>query len=125
MPWLSTDKEKIRKFLGFPVQTRAIQNIQDRMDDVQTISPDSVTTAQEYLTTLTSINTAVNSGRDTAAIADLANTSATSYFRGENLKVQREEGQRIARELAELLGLVVYRDVFAVSNQSQGRRVRS
>lgn len=125
MAWTTANKEAIRKFLGFPVQTQALQNIQSRMDDVQTLSPDAVLTAQTYLTTLAAIDSAINSGRDTAAIADLANTSATSYFRGENLHTQRSEGQRIVRELAEMLGLVVYRDVFAVSSHSQGRTVRS
>ncbi|MBW4523459.1 MAG: hypothetical protein KME16_27960 [Scytolyngbya sp. HA4215-MV1] len=126
MGWLVSDREKIRRFLGYPVQAEALNQIQAKMDNVAGLSPDSVTTAQTLLNELGKVWDSINSQRPYAGSASHSNSgSSTDYYRGETMRTFREEGQRLARELAELLGLQVMRDVFAVSSGGGSRIVRS
>ncbi|NJR63918.1 MAG: hypothetical protein HC769_37245 [Cyanobacteria bacterium CRU_2_1] len=126
MGWLSSDKEKIRKYLGYPVQAEYLSQIQTRMDNVAGLSADAVSTAQTSINELGKIWDSINSQRNYAAAASHSNSgSSTDYYRGEMMNNLRSEGQRHARELAELLGLQVMRDVFATSSGGGSRIVRS
>jgi hypothetical protein len=119
MPWLASDREKIRKFLGFRVTVNDIATIQASMDDVATVSAPAIDTAQYHLKELTKIQDALDSDRPYAATASYSNAgSSTDYYPGQKLGVSRSEGQRHVRELSQLLNLVIRRDVFSVEVRS-------
>jgi len=126
MAWQSTDLERIRKYLGYPVRASTVQEIGTRQNEVESISPDAVTTAQGFLHELRKIEETIASKRSYAAAASHSTAgSSTDYFSGRTLGDLREEGSRYARELAELMGLVVIRDIFAVQAAPVGRLLRS
>lgn len=126
MAWQSTDLERIRKYLGYPVRASSVQVIASRQTEVESISPDAVTTAQGFLNELRKIEETIASKRSYAAAASHSTAgSSTDYFPGRTLGDLREEGSRYARELAELMGLVVMRDIFAVAAAPAARLRRS
>jgi phosphoenolpyruvate carboxylase len=126
MAWQDGDRERIRKYLGYKVQQSAIAQIEARQTEVESISSDAVTTAQGYLNELRKIEESLASKRNYAAAASHSTAgSSTDYFPGRAMADLREEGTRYARELAELLGLVVTRDIFAVDVAPVGRMMRS
>jgi cell division septum initiation protein DivIVA len=126
MAWQSTDLERIRKYLGYPVAASSVQAIASRQTEVESISPDSVTTAQGFLNELRKIEETIAGKRSYAAAASHSTAgSSTDYFPGRTLGDLREEGSRYARELAELMGLVVMRDIFAVAAAPSARLRRS
>jgi cell division septum initiation protein DivIVA len=126
MAWQSTDLERIRKYLGYPVVASSVQAIASRQTEVESISPDAVTTAQGFLNELRKIEETIAGKRSYAAAASHSTAgSSTDYFPGRTLGDLREEGSRYARELAELMGLIVMRDIFAVAAAPSARLRRS
>jgi hypothetical protein len=124
MPWNITapsDRELIRCYLGYPISDVALGRIQDQMNQVEGIGgEDAVITVQGFLSQLTAIDGKLNTARDTAAVADeaIADEDAPidkSYFKGEAMRVLREEGRRYVKELSATLELVIQRDVFATT----------
>jgi hypothetical protein len=126
MAWQDSDREKIRKYLGYPLVAGSLGTIQARQTEVETLSSDAVVTAQGFLNELRKIEETIASKRSYAAAASHSTAgSSTDYFPGRTLGDLREEGSRYARELAELMGLVVMRDIFAVQAAPAGRLRRS
>jgi hypothetical protein len=125
MGWLASDKEKIRKFLGYPPRSADVNLIQLAMTELQNTFPDAIATAQYHLAQLVKIQDALDSDRPYAATASHSNAgSSTDYYPGQKMGVSREEGARHVRELAELFPtLMVVRDVFALP-RSGGARLR-
>jgi hypothetical protein len=116
MAWQEGDREKIRKYLAYPLVASALAAIQARQTEVEALSLDAIATAQGYLNELRKIEESIASKRNYAAAASHSTAgSSTDYFPGRAMADLREEGSRYARELAALLGLVVQRDIFAVS----------
>lgn len=112
--WLSGDRERIRRFLGY--QVGQLNQIDTQMGYLSGVSIDSVATCRALLTELQKIWEQLNSDRPYAATISHSNSgSSTDFMPGMKLQVSRQEGRRLARELAETLGLIVWRDVFASS----------
>jgi hypothetical protein len=126
MAWQDSDREKIRKYLGYSLVASSLATIQARQTEVETLSLDAIATAQGYLNELRKIEESLANKRNYAAAASHSTAgSSTDYFPGRTLGDLREEGSRYARELAELMGLVVMRDIFAVSAAPSARLRRS
>jgi hypothetical protein len=126
MAWQDSDREKIRKYLGYSLVASSLATIQARQTEVETLSLDAIATAQGYLNELRKIEESLANKRNYAAAASHSTAgSSTDYFPGRTLGDLREEGSRYARELAELMGLVVMRDIFAVAAAPAARLRRS
>jgi phosphoenolpyruvate carboxylase len=127
MVWQESDREKIRKYLGYRVASSDLSRITERQAEVENLSSEAVVTAQGFLNELRKIEESIATKRNYAAAASHSTAgSSTDYFPGRAMADLREEGGRYARELAELLGLVVVRDVFELSPvQAVGRMYRS
>lgn len=133
MPWRVTpapsDRELLRRFLGFSMSDVALNVIQQRMGYVESVGgEDAIVTVQQMLDELVKINNKLNSTRDVAGVADEAiadedTPTDKSYYRGEQMKTLRDEGKRLVREVSETMSLSVYRHVFDVS-QSTSLTVR-
>lgn len=124
MPWAEADKESIRRWLGWPVSQRSYQRIMQKQNDVAAVGGEgAIVTTQDILLQIRLINTAINDQRDVAGLADEATStedgaSDRTFYRGQSLAELREEGRRNVRELAETLGLMIMRDVFAIVSGS-------
>jgi hypothetical protein len=105
MAWLTADLESIRRYLGFPVSQNSYTQIQTQMNKVAGVaSGAAIATGQDLLTQLAAINTAINTARTKAGVADeVTDTTSTSYYKGMDLLTLRSEGRRNVRELASLL----------------------
>jgi hypothetical protein len=126
MGWQESDREKIRKYLGYRVLSSDLGLITERQVAVESLSPEAVVTAQAFLNELRKIEESIASKRNYAAAASHSTAgSSTDYFPGRAMGDLREEGSRYARELAEIMGLVVMRDIFAVNASPAGRMYRS
>jgi hypothetical protein len=126
MAWQDSDREKIRKYLGYSLVASSLATIQARQTEVETLSLDAIATAQGYLNELRKIEESLANKRNYAAAASHSTAgSSTDYFPGRTLGDLREEGSRYARELADLMGLVVMRDIFAVAAAPAARLRRS
>lgn len=122
MAWLQNDRDRIRKYLCYPLTEYSLAQIQNRMSAVNALSTEAVNQAQAYLRELADVETQINSKRDYAGTSSYSTSgSSTDYFQGETLRTLRSEGARIIRELADLLQLQVMRDFFAV--RSSGSKV--
>jgi hypothetical protein len=115
MAWQDGDREKIRKYLGYPVQASALATIQAQQTAIELLSVDAIATAQGFINELRKIEESIANKRNYAAAASHSTAgSSTDYFPGRAMGDLREEGSRYARELAELMGLAVRRDIFAI-----------
>jgi uncharacterized protein YoaH (UPF0181 family) len=120
MTWLDSDRERIRRFLGYSVNQAAVDRIQSAMNQMAGVSEDAIGTCQANLRELEKIWQQINETRPYAAAASYSTAgSSTDYYPGQRLGVLREEGRRYVNEVAEMLQLQVVRDVFAV-NQVRG-----
>jgi hypothetical protein len=123
MPFLTTDLDRVRRFLGYPV-LGSTQFIQDRMDAIAGESPDAVTRIQEYLRELEKVNDQINKARPYAAQSFVSGAATTAqFYRGDRMAILREEGRRYVQELSNALGLAIAQDIFkSPSSTSQIRR---
>lgn len=125
MPFLTTDLDRIRRFLGYPVIGSA-PFIQDRMNAIAGESPDAVTRIQDYLRELEKVNDQINKARPYAAQSFVSGSANTAqFYRGDRMAILREEGRRYVQELSNALGLPVVQDIFKGTNSissSQARR---
>ena len=123
MPFLTTDLDRIRRFLGYPV-IGSTQLIQDRMNAIAGESPEAVTRIQEYLRELEKVNDQINKARPYAAQSFVSGAATTAQFsRGDRMAILREEGRRYVQELSNALGLAIAQDIFkGSSSTSQIRR---
>ena len=126
MPFLTTDLDRIRRFLGHPV-LGSTQFIQDRMDAIAGESPDAVTRIQEYLRELEKVNDQINKARPYAAQSFVSGAATTAqFYRGDRMAILREEGRRYVQELSQATGLPIVQDIFrAASNSMSQTRSRS
>jgi len=123
MGLLASDKERIRKYLGYPLDTTQLGRIQERMDIVDAYG--ATDTVRQYLMQLDKIALQIDETRPFAAIAATSNAaSSTTYMPGGRMNDLRTEGRRYVQMLSSTLELHIMRDYFG-SNSGGSSLVRS
>ncbi|EKU98467.1 hypothetical protein Lepto7375DRAFT_7754 [Leptolyngbya sp. PCC 7375] len=111
----STDKETIRRYMGYPVDQASIQRIQTRCATVESISPQAVATAQTLLRALERLGKQLAQATPFASQTFSSNAGGTNqYLPGQRLEPLKAEVRRQVQELSTLLQLNIYRDIYAV-----------
>jgi hypothetical protein len=110
----ATDKEAIRRYMGYPVDQASIDRIQTRCAAVESLSAQSVVTAQTILRALERLDKQLTQATPFAAQTFSSNAGGTNqYLPGQRLEPIKAEARRQIQELSTLLQLNVYRDIYA------------
>ena len=128
MPWATTDRDAIAKFLCIQFQTHTLSQVSDAMARLELVSVMAVAIAQGYLVRLTKIavdidiaSTAVTGG----AIATVTNQEPVEFGMGQPLAILRDEGWRYVNLLAKLLDVAIaanYFDIPSTVNQLEEKQ---
>lgn len=129
MPWATTDRDAIAKFLCIQFQTHTLSQVSDSMARLELVSVMAVAIAQGYLVRLTKIavdidiaSTAVTGG----AIATVTNSEPVEFGMGQPLAILRDEGWRYVNLLAKLLDVAIaanYFDIPSTVNQLEEKQI--
>ena len=128
MPWATTDRDAIAKFLCIQFQEHTLSQVSDAMARLELVSVMAVAIAQGYLVRLTKIavdidtaSTAVTGG----AIATVTNQEPVEFGMGQPLAILRDEGWRYVNLLAKLLDVAIaanYFDIPSTVNQLEEKQ---
>lgn len=128
MPWATTDRDAIAKFLCIQFQTHTLSQVSAAMARLELVSTMAVAIAQGYLVRLAKIavdidtaSTAVTGG----AIATVTNSEPVEFGMGQPLAILRDEGWRYVNLLANLLELAIaanYFDIPSTVNQLEEKQ---
>lgn len=115
MSWNDLDRERIRKYLGYPVTAAALNLIQSKQAAISAIGGDAaIGSVQQWLMELTTIERQLNETRPFAGVATYSTAgSSTDYFFGQRMSSLREEARRYVNLVASTLELQIYDDYFS------------
>ena len=129
MPWATTDRDAIAKFLCIQFQTHTLSQVSDAMARLELVSVMAVAIAQGYLVRLAKIgadidtaSTAVTGG----AIATVTKDEPVEFGMGQPLAILRDEGWRYVNLLAKLIDLPImsnYFDIPSTVNQLEEKQI--
>lgn len=113
------DREAIRHYLGYPVDQASIDRIQTRCADVQSLSAAAVTTAQGIIRDLQRLDKQLTQTTPFASQTFSSNAGGTNqYLPGQRLESFKAEARRHTQNLADLLNLIVYRDIYQAQTRN-------
>ncbi len=128
MPWQTADKPTILKFLGYPATDHSLKMIGDRMVAIEALDALFVDQAQDYIAQLKSLESDIKDATSNltagANVSFNADDNPVEYRPGEPLLTLRQEGTRYTVLLAELLGLVVYRNWFEIPVNARSTAIK-
>jgi hypothetical protein len=116
-PLNDTEREQIRRYLGYPASGQITVNVSIRCDAVLAEAPAAIETVRELLRELARLDQQRKNVTPFAAQSFSSSAAGTrQFFPGQQMAVLKEEQQRLTAELSETLSLSIYRDIYAAKS---------
>lgn len=113
MPFLSSEKARIRVLLGWGARFWQLQTrLEAAMSAVETTLPDETVLIQSYLTQLTSIDTQITSALNTVGVTKVDEIGLDS---DQGLQHLRREGARLVEAIAHVLQVEIKKNYYHTS----------
>lgn len=118
MAFTTAQKDVARGHLGYPVTQWGIDFISDAMDSISALSSDAETRIGTILTTLTTIETQLNTYRAASAGLQVL-TDGSVYYQGGAIAEMNNQYEYWRNKLATALDIPIYKN-----NNNQSRMIR-
>ena len=113
MSFVDSDRESIRKYLGFPPTQPFRNQIAQRCLELEQMGDEVVATVRSLIRELVKIDREISDARPFASQSFQSSAGGTrQYFPGERLNSLKGEGRRLVMELSATLQLHVHRDIY-------------
>ncbi|HEY9761525.1 MAG TPA: hypothetical protein V6D07_03310 [Trichocoleus sp.] len=114
MAFTVDEQEKIRRYFGYPAATGWMRQIQDFCNRVSEASAEAEETAKALLCQIDKLDFQVRQARPFAThpLQSRMGDSTHEDDSGEPLNVLKREQASLVRELSNLLGLPIHREIF-------------